>query len=528
MSPHDVQPPTRVLLSFSSAYGDLARRIKNDLRDARIEVRFDQWEGGGGAPATQPVAAVLDDVMCVLPLATPSDAAPTWIGDEWRRAIYDEARGRGVDVLPLRGAGDLHAVPAFLRDLQFADLASRDYTSGLTRLIDAIRSRSGDTAITVPTSVRDAETVGARLTLPANPIVLDIGEKLAAAFDGEAGARFIGEMVPMMYDGLFYALGVQFPKLRLRFDSDVAPTSFRVVLHDVPEAQMEVRPESVLVNQRVGRMLEDGFTAEPAANPVTGADCSWIPAGQASAAAAGGLTTWDTAGVPILLLGSVLQRKAADFIGIHEVRAMLKQLEPVFPQLIAETVPKTVPLFVLIDVLRRLAAESVSIRDLRRILLALAEWGRVEHDPVMLTEYARSALKRQLTHRMSRGTNQIVVFLLDPDLERVIHDALRHTLTGTYVDLEPARLQRIVGAVRQAVTSLPNWVQHPQILTTMEIRSSVRRLVAPSMPRLDVVSYHDLRPDTTIQPIGRISLDGLESRGGVTADGVALWPAADA
>jgi hypothetical protein len=89
-------------LSFSSAYSQLARRFANDLDAANIEVVYDQWEGGGGVPATQSVSNSGNGVAFVVALLTPSGATGTWIGDEWRRAIYDEARIKGVPVLPIR------------------------------------------------------------------------------------------------------------------------------------------------------------------------------------------------------------------------------------------------------------------------------------------------------------------------------------------------------------------------------------------------------------------------------------------
>ena len=95
--------------------------------------------------------------------------------------------------------------------------------------------------------------------------------------------------------------------------------------------------------------------------------------------------------------------------------------------------------------------------------------------------------------------------------------------TGTYVDLEPARLKGILDAIHEPMDSLPDDVQVPQLLTTMEIRSSVRRLVAPSLPRLYVLSYQELRRDTDIQPVGRVSLDGFTPRAGVTAGASPVW-----
>ncbi len=277
------------------------------------------------------------------------------------------------------------------------------------------------------------------------------------------------------------------------------------MINDIPETEVEVRPDSVMVNDSVGALASLGVDAEPAVNPANGAASAWIPARAATAAHSRGLTTWDAREFLILALSAVLRRKAADFIGLDEARAMLARIEPVFPRLVAETVPKTVSLFVLTDVLRRLVVELVSVRNLRRILLALADWGRVENDPLLLTEYVRAALRRQLTHQLSRGTNQLVVFLLHPEIETAIRDATRHTATASYVDLEAARLRKIVDAIREPMRALPGGVQVPQILTLMEIRSSVRRLVGTSMPWLHVVSYQELRPRHT-HPAGRTHL----------------------
>jgi type III secretion protein V len=286
---------------------------------------------------------------------------------------------------------------------------------------------------------------------------------------------------------------------------------------------LEVGRDDVLVGATVEGLAALGIKGEPRDDAAAGLACARIAAADRAAAEAAGLATWDAREFLILALSAVLRRKAADFIGLDEARAMLARIEPVFPQLVAETVPKIVSLFVLTDVLRRLVVELVSVRNLRRILQALADWGRVENDPLLLTEYVRAALRRQLTHQLSRGTNQLVVFLLHPEIETAIRDATRHTATASYVDLEAARLRKIVDAIREPMRALPGGVQVPQILTLMEIRSSVRRLVGTSMPWLHVVSYQELRPDTHIQPVGRISLDGFSPRAGVSVGGVPLW-----
>ena len=95
---------------------------------------------------------------------------------------------------------------------------------------------------------------------------------------------------------------------------------------------------------------------------------------------------------------------------------MLDQLEKAFPAIIKEVIPKVVTVLKLTDILGRLVEEEISIRDLRGVLQAIAEYGQVEADNVMLTEHVRSALKRYVSHKYARGTNTLVVYLLDSQI----------------------------------------------------------------------------------------------------------------
>src|SRR5690606_11426360 len=137
---------------------------------------------------------------------------------------------------------------------------------------------------------------------------------------------------------------------------------------------------------------------EPAVHPISGRRVSTIPAAEAAILEQAGIATWPPAQVLAMHLAGLLRRYAYELIGIQEAQALLDQLETTHPALVREVVPKVVSPQLLADVLRRLVEEQVSIRDLRAVLQALAEWAPSETDAVILTEYVRMALKRQITH----------------------------------------------------------------------------------------------------------------------------------
>lgn len=339
------------------------------------------------------------------------------------------------------------------------------------------------------------------------PIALEVASDLIPLVDDATGSKFLNEMIPMMRDGLFYELGVRYPGLRVRGnEGDLPKGAYIIMVNEIPMVMGTVDQSKVLVNDTPERLRLLNIPGEPATNPANGNDCAWVSKEHQGLCEQAGLTTWDAAGYMVLHLSAVLRKNASEFVGIQETQNMLEQLEQAFPALVKEVVPKAVSPFQLTDILRRLVEEEISIRDLRSILQALAEWGPVENDTVMLTEYVRAALKRYISHKYTRGQSTLIVYLLDPQIEETVRSSIQHTSSGSYLALEPEITQEILAAVRNEIGNLPPSAQQPVILTTMEIRRYFRKLVELEFPHLAVLSYQELSPEMNIQPIARISL----------------------
>ncbi len=341
------------------------------------------------------------------------------------------------------------------------------------------------------------------------PVALEVASDLVPLVDDVSGSKFLNELVPMMRDGLFYELGVRYPGLRVRGnEGDLPAGSYVIMINEIPLIMGSIDEDKVLVNDTPDRLRLLGIQGEAAQNPANSQPCAWISIGDRDLAERSGLTTWDASGYLILHLSAVLRKNASEFLGIQEVQNMLEQLEQAFPALVKEVIPKAVSPFQLADILRRLVDEEISVRDLRNVLQALAEWGPVENDTVMLTEHVRSALKRYISHKYTRGQSTLIVYLLDPQIEDTVRSSIQHTSSGSYLALEPEITQEILAAVRSEIANLPSSAQQPVILTTMEIRRYFRKLVELEFPNLAVLSYQELSPDMNIQPISRIALSG--------------------
>jgi type III secretion protein V len=367
---------------------------------------------------------------------------------------------------------------------------------------------NGETPAAAEPQPKEPINPDSELFIPVvTPIVLEVSDALVPFVDSrQDGGKFLYELIPFMRDGLFVELGVRFPGVRARGNPGLPPGAYQIQVNEVPVVTGQATLGHILVNDTVDRlklMNVDGFEA---VNPATRQPAAWVPEQHKEMLEAAGLTTWDVPGYIILHLASVLRRQAREFLGIQEVQSMLDQLEKAFPAIVKEVIPKVVTILKLTDVLGRLVEEEISIRDLRGILQAIAEHGQTEADSVMLTEHVRSAQKRYVSHKYARGTNTLIVYLLDPQIEEAIRSSIKRTSAGTHLALEPDIAQEIVQAVKNECGHLPPTAQRPVILTSMDIRRYVRKLLEYEFnPPFSVVSYQELSPELNIQPVARIS-----------------------
>lgn len=173
------------------------------------------------------------------------------------------------------------------------------------------------------------------------------------------------------------------------------------------------------------------------------------------------------------------------------------------PDLVHE-VTRIIPLQKLGDLFKRLVQEQVSIRDLRTILEAIVVWAPKEKDQVMLSEYIRVALKRQISFKYCAGQNMLPAVLLDPNCEEKIRQSIRQTSSGAFLALDPQSVQRFLDEVRRVVGKRGDI--KTVIICSMDIRRYVRRLIEGEFYEVPVIDYQELTSDISVQPIDRIRI----------------------
>ena len=335
----------------------------------------------------------------------------------------------------------------------------------------------------------------------AVPLMVDIDARVGEALSHEA----LNEELIKIRKALYYDLGVPFPGIHLRFNEKRTNGQYQLLLQEVPISQGQLNPGHVLARERPENLDIQGIPYEVGEKFIPDTDTVWVDEKYVDILNKAIIPFFDNPQVLTYHISFVLKKYAGEFIGLQEAKFLLDNIEGQYPELIKE-VMRVLPLQKITDIMQRLVQEDICIRNLRAIAQALIDWGQKEKDTILLTEYVRCSLKRYISYKYSLGQNMLTAYLLEPEVEEAIRKSIRQTSGGSYLALSPEISSKLIKNIKKQVGDL-NQIQHkPVLLTAMDIRRYLRKLIELEFTDLPVLSYQELTEEITIQPLGRISL----------------------
>ncbi|MBP0633591.1 MULTISPECIES: type III secretion system export apparatus subunit SctV [unclassified Cupriavidus] len=438
------------------------------------------------------------------------DARPLSLGDEIGQQLSVSARALYFASLLLLGFAAVPGFPTALFVLLAAILASCGYrlgrhkpavithAGGAVNAMQRVGSKAGTPAIltrapqfTCPVGVRMSPDLVVRLSTTA----------LDRSFETERGR-------------LQEHLGLPFPGITMWTSDDLPASSCELLMQDVPYCAIELPPGKVMLPEpALTGMREplsaDAETRDARADVRGGEERPGLDGGP-------GPTWWiDETSLPpnqpawraeqVIAYASVamLRKHASLFLGIQEVQWILDQQNTENPGLVAE-VQKVLPPQRIADVLRRLLEEQIPIRNVRNILESLVAWGAKEKDMLMLTEYVRGDLARFLAHRAAGAGRILAAVLFDLPVEQHIRQAIKQTPTGNFLALPPDEVGFFIDRIQSFVGATPR--DGVALVTSMDIRRYVRRMIEARLDWLAVYSYQELGQHVELKPLGRVTL----------------------
>jgi type III secretion protein V len=339
----------------------------------------------------------------------------------------------------------------------------------------------------------DASGISREAPAFAKPLGVRVSAELAALLNAER----LNFALERERKSLQSQLGLPFPGAAMWVTPELPGLRFEVLLHDVPAALVELPGRQLLLTDRSSPLAEK---ANKGSALLGRADSLWLPQ-EAVPPTERAKNCLDIEEVVAAQVIQILRRQAHLFMGIQEIQGLLERAAADYPGLVAE-VQKVLPLQRIAEVFRRLLEEQVAIRNVRAIFESLITWGPKEKDVLQLTEYVRGDLGRYLAFEACAGQGHLSAILLDPDVEQSIRQCIKPTPAGNFLAIPPEHAAQLTQRIAQIANNATEG--SVALVTSMDIRRYVRKMIEGQLDNLRVYSYQELGNLVELRPIGRV------------------------
>ena len=334
---------------------------------------------------------------------------------------------------------------------------------------------------------------------PVVPIILDMSPELHSSID----YSILNEELASLRSALYFDLGVPFPGVNLRENAQLKENEYVLNLDEIPIARGCLESNCVLVREDPDNVRMLGIDVKEGLPFLPSEKAWWVSESEAYKLKEFGISYLEKEKVISLNLSLVLARHASDFIGLQETNFLLDKMEERAPDLVHEAT-RLLTLQKIAEIFKRLVQEQISIRDLRAILESIIAWAPKEKDLIMLCEYIRTSLSRQISYKYCAGQNILPAVLLEPNVEEVIRKSIRQTSAGSFLALDPQSSKSILADAKRALGNRKG--KNVVIIASIDIRRYVRRLIESEFFDVAVLDYQELTPEISVQPVDRIRI----------------------
>ena len=346
--------------------------------------------------------------------------------------------------------------------------------------------------------VKPATKDNVETLLRVEPMAIEIGLGLVKFVSGGQESPLI-KRIGGIRRQLAKELGIVLGPVRVVDNVALKTNEYCISLKGAEIGRYELPPGCELAIP-VGK-LEPAPGGRQTKEPAFGMTGWWVPAEQADAARRRAFTVVDPVSVLGTHLAELVRRYAFELFSRQDAKKYLDRAALECPKVVEDLVPKLLPLSSLQRVLQNLLRERVSIRDSVTILEALGEAAITTRNTVLLTEYIRQALRRNIVKPFLNATGDLTAYLIDPALEQMVESAVQHGEQTSHLTLAPPAirdcLQRIakkVGAPETAVAAISG----------SNSRYFFRQMVEPTIRNLFVISHNEIPSEIKIVSLGVI------------------------
>jgi flagellar biosynthesis protein FlhA len=334
--------------------------------------------------------------------------------------------------------------------------------------------------------------------LRVEPLAVEVGLGLVKLVEGGASSPLLRRIAGIRRQ-LATELGYILPPVRVTDNLSLKAREYVLYMKGVEIGRHELPPgmELAIPPSQNAPAMEGIPTREPA----FGIAATWITSDQAEKARSAGYTVVDPVSVLGTHLAEVIRRQAHEIFSRQDAKKLLDRVAEENPKVVEDLVPKLLPLSVVQRVLQNLLRERVSIRDAVSILDALGEAAAITHNPILLTEYVRQAIRRMVVKPYLGAGGELAAWFIDPSLEQMIEGGVEHGEHSSHLNLPPQRIREIMDRITCAVGAADTPVV---ALCSSGGRYFLRQLMEHGLPNLFVLSHNEIPAGAKVISLGVI------------------------
>jgi flagellar biosynthesis protein FlhA len=335
--------------------------------------------------------------------------------------------------------------------------------------------------------------------LKIEPLAVEVGLGLVQLVEGGQNSQLLRRIASIRRQ-LASELGYILPPVRVTDNLTLKAREYVISIKGVELTRFElVHGCELAIRADEKAEAIDGI---PTMEPAFGIPALWVAPENVDTARKAGYTIVDTVSILGTHLAEIVRRYAHELFSRQDAKKLLDRVAEENPKLVEDLVPKLLQLAVVQKVLQNLLRERVSIRDAASILEALGEAAPITKNTILLTEYVRQAIRRQVVKPLLDQSGDLLAHFLDPALEQAVESAVEHTENSSHLNLSPQRVRDIQERIKN-VCGAPD--SQAVLLTSSGSRYFVRQMTESTSPNLTVLAHNEMPPGNRIVSLGTVT-----------------------
>lgn len=423
------------------------------------------------------------------------------LGAEITQQLFGSSRALFIVAAVLAVFGVVPGLPRFPFFVLAATMATAGYLVREHHRAEGLR-RVEEDAAEVEEAAQSVDSVISMLQV--DPLEVEVGYGLIPLVDEDHGGSVLNR-ITVIRRQVAGEMGIIVPMVRIRDNLELPPSAYVTRMRGIEIGRGELMVHHYLAMNPGGATEE--ISGVDTLEPAFGLPARWIAETEKQRAELLGYTVVDAPSVLATHLSELIRRHAPELLSRQDTQRLLDHLRQEAPTLVEELVPGVLTVGEVQGVLQELLREAVSIRDLVTIGETLADRGRHTKDVEALAEFVREALSRQITMQYRQADGRVHALTLHPRLEQQLAGAVQVGEQGVGLALDPATLQRVLGAVGRAVEGAAMRGHQPVLLVSSRLRRPLRSLLGRSLPQLPVLSYREIASEVDVEAIGTVEVE---------------------